>query len=61
MLQGSVQWLSRVFERSSKGILEKFQRCVKEVSRVFKESFRVVQGSSKVVSREFQGGFKKVS
>ena len=35
----SKKFFSRVFERSSKGILEKFQRCVKKVSRVFKESF----------------------
>ena len=44
----------KVFERSSKGNLEKFQGCSKKV-------FNVVQGSSKGVSREFQGCFKKVS
>ena len=30
---------SRVFERSVKGVLGKFQGCFKEVSRVFQVSF----------------------
>ena len=42
------------FERSSKGILEKFHKCVKEDSRVFQESF---YGGS----RKFQGCFPQVS
>ena len=51
MFQGSFQWVVRVFERISKGILGKFQ---KNVSRIFQES---VYGAS----RMFQGCFKKVS
>ena len=34
-----VSVVSRVFEIKSKGIPEKFQRCFKEVSRVFQVSF----------------------
>ena len=43
------------FDRSSKVILEKFQRCFKGVLRKFKWFFRVVQGSSKGVSECFKG------
>ena len=38
-ISSSFKEVSRFFERSSKDMLEKFQRCVKVVSRVFKESF----------------------
>ena len=49
MFQGSFEWVSRVLERISKGILGKFQICFKGVSRKFKgcskKDFRVLQGS----------------
>ena len=31
VFQGNLQWISNIFERSSKVILEKFQRCFKGV------------------------------
>ena len=45
--------VSRVFQRSFKGVYRKFQGCFKEVSKVF-------QGSFKNVSRKFPGNFKGV-
>ena len=55
--------MSRVFERSSKGILGKFQICFKGVSKKFKgcpeDDFRVLQGSFESVSRKFQWCFKE--
>ena len=48
MFQGSFQWVSKVFERSSKV----FQGCSKKV-------FRMLLGSFKGVSRKFQGYVKE--
>ena len=52
MFRGSFQWVSRVFERNSKGISGMFQICFKEVSRV-------LQGIVKGVSRKFHGCFNE--
>ena len=50
MFHGSFQCVSRVFERSSKGIPGKGQIC-----------FKVFQGSLKGVPRNIKGCFKEVS
>ena len=58
MFQGSFQWVSGVFERSSKGIPGKGQICFKSVSRKFKgcskKDLRVLQGNFKSVSKMFK-------
>ena len=52
-ITGNLKWVSRAFDRSSKGISGKFQTCLKEVSRV-------PEGSFKGFSRKFQGCFNGV-
>ena len=47
----SFKGVSRVFERSLKGVSGKFQWCFKEVSRVFQESFN---GVSTKISGQFK-------
>ena len=54
--------MSRVFERSSKGISGKFlsfKAVSKKFQRCSKKDFRVLQESSKYVARKFQGCFKE--
>ena len=73
MFKGSLQLISSVFERSSKGISRQLQgylkksskgvsrqcqRCFKEVSWVYKES---VKCASRKFQKKFQGSFKNVS
>ena len=47
-------FLSPKRQGSFKGVLRKFKRCFKEVSRTFQESF-------KDVSRKFKGCFKELT
>ena len=65
MFHGSLQCVSRVFEKSSKGIPGKGPICFKGVSRKFKgwskKDLRVLQGSFKKVSNVFQRRLKGVS
>ena len=61
MFQGRFQWVSWVFERSSK----KFQGSFKGMSRKFKgcpkKVFRMLQGSFKGISRKIIGYLNEVS
>ena len=43
MFQGSVQWVSRVFERSSKGRFKGVSRVFQKVLSEFKGSFKGVK------------------
>ena len=56
--------VSKVFKRNSFGVFGKFQRCFKEILRVFQGRLRgvsrVSKRSSKSVQREFGGIFKDV-
>ena len=54
----SFKEVSRVFERSVKGISGRLQGCFKGVSKKFKEVSRVFQGSFKGILRKLQGYFK---
>ena len=60
MFQGRFQWVSRVFERSSK----KFQESFKGISRKFKwrpkKVFMILQGSFKGISRKIKRCFNGV-
>ena len=62
MFEGSFQWVSKVFERSSKRFAGKFQMCFKGVSRKIKLSLMwgLLVESFKCVSRMFQGSFMGV-
>ena len=51
--QGCFKEVSRVFQRSFKGVCRKFQGCFKEVSRVFQLRFQGISSSFKRVSRVF--------
>ena len=65
MFQGSVQWVSRVFERSSKGRFKGVSRVFQKVLSEFKGSFKGVPLTFlvcfKEVSMVFQGRLKSVS
>ena len=60
MFQGRFQWVSMLFDKSSK----KFQGSVKGISRKFKgcpeKVFRMLQGSLKGISRKIKGFFNEV-
>ena len=56
MFEESFQWVSREFERSSKGNSGNFQ-----FQGVFKEVLRMLQERFKGVSRKIEGCFKAVS
>ena len=60
MVQGSFQWGSRVFERSSKGISGVGKGVSWKFQRFSKKVFRMLQGTFKGVSRKFQGRFNGV-
>ena len=53
MVQGSFQWGSRVFERSSKGISGVGKGVSWKFQRFSKKVFRMLQGTFKGVSMEF--------
>ena len=57
MFQWNFKLVSRVFERSVKGVSEKFQGCLKFQGC---RKFRMFQGSFMGVYRKFQGGFQEV-
>ena len=54
----SFKVVSRVFERSLKGVSGKVQWCFKEVSKIFKVVSRVLQESFKGILRKVWGCFK---
>ena len=53
--------VSRVFERSSRGVSGKFKWCFNGILSKFLRSSSVVSRVFKKVSREFQKGFEGVS
>ena len=54
MDQESVQWVSRVFERSSKGISGKFPICFKGASRKF--CFLICSCMDRIAATRAEGG-----
>ena len=64
VFQESFQWVSRIFERRSKGISWKFQRGFKDISRKFqgrsKKAYWVLQGSFNGVLNKIKGCFNGV-
>ena len=59
---GDLNDFSSVFERSSRSVLGKFQRCFLEVSRGFPGNFNIVSGKIERYSEKpIQGSFKGIS